>query len=245
MSVGGIRGLSVTIPHKEAILSAGKAGDVLVTQVGSANTIVIDADGNRTLFNTDGPAAILSLESQLPIDPATGKKSLKDKSVLILGAGGVARTLAFSLHDRGALVTLASRTSNRSQALALQVGCKYVDWAQRESLLVDVVINATPVGMYPHVEESPYGIGSMKKGMVFFDTVYNPMMTRMLKDAEEREAKIVTGVDMFVSQAEAQFQLFTGQSAPEGLMKELVLEELSPARKMLREARLARRKKKT
>ena len=243
LSVAGIRGLSVTIPHKEAILTTGAAGDALVTQAGSANTIVVDSDGKRTLFNTDGPAAINSLEAQLPIDPATGRGSLKDKSVLVLGAGGVARTLAFSLHDRGALVTLSSRTSSKSQALAQAVGCKFVDWAQRESVLVDVVINGTPVGMHPNVDDSPYGIGSMKQGMVFFDTVYNPMMTRMLRDAEERGAKVVTGVDMFVSQAEAQFQLFTGQSAPEGLMKELVLEELSPAKKMLREARLARRKK--
>ncbi|MBX9652665.1 shikimate dehydrogenase [bacterium] len=245
LGIAGVRGLSVTIPHKEAILTTGQAGDPLVTKAGSANTIVIDEEGKRKLFNTDGPAAINSLEAQLPVDPATGHGSLKGRSVLVLGAGGVARTLAFSLHDRGALVTIASRTSSRSQALAQAVGCKFVDWAQRETVLVDVVINGTPVGMHPNVDDSPYGVGSMKQGMVFFDTVYNPMMTRMLRDAEERGAKVVTGVDMFVSQAEAQFEIFTGQKAPAGLMKELVLEELSPAKKMLREARLARRKKKT
>jgi 3-dehydroquinate dehydratase/shikimate dehydrogenase len=237
MHVAEIWGLSVTIPHKEKILEWGEPGDDLVHRARSANTIVVDESGKWRLFNTDGPAAVASLEAALPKDAPT----LHNRPVLLLGAGGVARTLAFSLRDRGAVVTIASRTLARSQNLAQAVGCKFVDWAQRHTQVADVVVNGTPVGMHPNVHESPYHAGSMREGMIFFDTVYNPRMTKMLRDAEERGCRIVTGVDMFVGQAEAQFRLFTGREPPVGLMKELVLEELSPARKMLREARLARR----
>lgn len=243
MHVAEVWGLSVTIPHKETILEWGEPGDDLVRRAGSANTIVVDESGKWRLFNTDGPAAMASLEEALPAE-SSGRKSLASRPVLLLGAGGVARTIAFSLHDRGALVTIASRTTARSQTLAQAVGCKYVDWGQRHAIAADVIINATPVGMHPAIHESPFHAGSMREGAVYFDTIYNPMKTKFLRDAEERGGRIVTGVDMFVGQAEAQFRLFTGHEPPRGLMKELVLEELSPGRKMLREARLARRAKK-
>lgn len=240
MHVAEVWGLSVTIPHKEKILEWGMAGDELVQRAQSANTIVVDEAGKWRLFNTDGPAAIRSLEEALPAD-ADGHKSLASRPVLLLGSGGVARTLAFSLRDKAALVTIAGRTTSRSQALAQAVGCKYVDWGQRHAVVADVVLNATPVGMHPDVHETPFHSGSMRDGAVYFDTIYNPMKTKFLRDAEERGGRIVTGVDMFVGQAEAQFRLFTGHEPPTGLMRELVLEELSPGRKMLREARLARR----
>lgn len=241
MHVAEIWGLSVTIPHKERILEWGVPGDDLVARVGAANTIVVDESGKWRLYNTDGPAAVASLEEALSRGDPSGRATLENRPVVLLGAGGVARTLAFSLRDRGAIVTIASRTLARSQALAQAAGCKFVDWAQRHTVVADIVVNGTPVGMYPAVHESPYQVGGMREGMVFFDTVYNPMKTKMLRDAEERGGRIVTGVDMFVGQAEAQFRLFTGHDPPPGLMKELVIEELSPARKMLREARLARR----
>lgn len=239
----GMRGLSVTIPHKEAVTALDAKRDALVAKAGSANTVLIHPDGAIELANTDGPAALASLRAELPPNAPGAPVTINGKSVLILGAGGVVRTLAVSLHDAGAIVTLANRTSTKAQDLAREVGCKYVDWAQRESVAAEIVINGTSVGMHPQTDETPYHPGAMKEGMVFFDTVYNPMMTTMLRAAQERGGKVVTGVDMFVGQAEAQFRLFTGKSPPVGLMKELVLEELSPAKKMLREARLQRRDK--
>jgi 3-dehydroquinate dehydratase/shikimate dehydrogenase len=241
LDVVGIEGLSVTIPHKEAILARGVADDKLVQRAASANTIRRQPDGTLRLNNTDGPAAMSSLEAHLS-PHADGTRSIAGRSVLVLGAGGVVRTIACCLHDSGAIVTLTSRTASKAQALAQAVGCKFVDWAQRHSVSADIVINGTPVGMHPAVDESPYHAGSMKEGMIFFDTVYNPMMTQMLKDAAHRGAATLTGVDMFIAQAEAQFQLFNNTLPPAGMMKELVLEELSPAKKMLREARLARRR---
>jgi 3-dehydroquinate dehydratase/shikimate dehydrogenase len=236
----GIRGLSVTIPHKEAIVSRGTPADELVAKSGAANTIHVDEHGIYQLYNTDGPAAIASLLRAMGEDPSA-TKALSGKDVLILGAGGVARPIAFSLHAAGALVTIANRSPDRAQSLAHAVGCKFIDWGMRESHLAEIVINCTKLGMSPDVEQTPIGQGSMREKMIFFDTVYNPIMTQMLRLAQERGAKIVTGVEMFAAQAEAQFKIFTGVDSPAGLMKELVEEELSPARKMLREARLAKK----
>jgi 3-dehydroquinate dehydratase/shikimate dehydrogenase len=240
LTKGGIRGLSVTIPHKESIVARGVAADELVAQSGAANTIHVDPQGVFRLYNTDGPAAIASLLSAMGED-RSATKALAGRDVLILGAGGVARPIAFSLHAAGALVTLTNRTPERAQSLAHAVGCKFIDWGMRESHLAEIVINCTKLGMHPDVDQTPVGQGCMREKMIFFDTVYNPIMTTMLRLAEDRGAKIVTGVEMFAAQAEAQFKIFTGVNAPAGLMKQLVEEELSPARKMLREARLAKR----
>lgn len=242
MPAAGIRGLSVTIPHKELVGHWGDSADRLSLLTGSANTVIVQPDESIEIHNTDGPAAINSLLANLT--PTDGEDpTVEGRSALVLGAGGVAKTLAFCLHEAGAIVTIANRTLLKAQTLAKTIGCKFVDWAQRETVAADIIINGTSVGMHPNVEESPYSAGSIRAGMVFFDTVYNPRMTRLLQDAEERDARVITGVDMFVAQAEAQFEIFTGRQPPEGLMKELVEEELSPARKMLREARWARRKK--
>jgi 3-dehydroquinate dehydratase/shikimate dehydrogenase len=240
LSQASIKGLSVTIPHKEAIVARGVPADLLVQKTGASNTIHVDQDGVNRLYNTDGPAAISSLLRAMGEDPSA-TRALAGRDVLILGAGGVARPIAFSLHQAGALVNIANRSADRAQALAQLVGCKFIDWGMRESHLAEIVINCTKVGMHPDVDESPIQQGSMREKMIFFDTVYNPIMTQMLRWAKERGANIVTGVEMFAAQAEAQFKIFTGVDPPAGLMKQLVEEELSPARKMLREARLEKK----
>ncbi|MBY0586451.1 shikimate dehydrogenase [bacterium] len=240
LSHAEVRGLSVTIPHKEAIVSRGMAGDELVAMAGAANTIHVDDHGAYRLYNTDGPAAMASLLRAMGEDPSDSK-AFAGRDVLILGAGGVARPIAFSLHQAGAIVSVANRSADRAQSLAHAVGCKFIDWGMRESHLAEIVINCTKLGMHPDVDETPIQQSAMREKMIFFDTVYNPIMTKFLLLAKDRGAKIVTGVEMFAAQAEAQFRIFTGVDPPAGLMKQLVEEELSPARKMLREARLAKK----
>lgn len=229
-----IAGLSVTIPHKQAIATLGEAGDSLVGATGSGNTLVFSKNRAR-VYNTDGAAAADSLEAAMA--QATGDGSLKDRAVLLLGAGGVARSIAFSLQQRGAIVTVTNRTSDRAHALAHDAGCTFLEWSERHTRHFDIIINCTSLGMAPNYADTPFHAGSMHERMVVFDTVYNPETTTLIREARDRNCVAVTGVDMFVRQAEAQFLLFTGQTAPAGLMATLVREEFSPAKRMLREQR--------
>lgn len=232
----GIRGLSVTIPHKQAILRHGRVADDLVRQTGSANTMLRRDGGPWELANTDGPAATMALEEALG-EVGASPSVLRDRTVLVLGAGGVARTIVHSLVNEGAIVTIANRSVERAHDLARDANCLFIEWGSRHTQHFDILINCTKVGMYPEMDASPFHAGSITEGMVVFDTVYNPENTLLLREAKARGAKIVTGAQMFVRQAEAQFRLFTGIEPPEGRMLELVREELSPARRMLREAR--------
>lgn len=238
MEAADVRGLSVTLPHKEAIVRYGNAADPLVRLTGSGNTLVRAAEG-FAVYNTDGPAALSSLEDALPADPESGERSLRNKTVLILGSGGVARTIAFGLRQKDAIIAITSRNSEKAHKLAADVGCNVIEWSQRHARHFDVLINCTPLGMAPNVDASPFLPSGLQEHAVVFDTIYTPETTLLVKAATERDCIVVTGVEMFVRQAEAQFRLFAGADPPLGLMKTLVREELSPARKMLREVRLA------
>lgn len=235
---GRIGGLSVTIPHKEAVIKFGRTEDSLVRETGSANTLVRGPGGGYVLHNTDGPAALEAILAALAAKHPD-KPALADRTVLVLGAGGVARTIVAVLRREHAIVTITNRTAERAHDLARDAGCSYIDWANRHTRHFDLLINCTKVGMYPEIEASPFHAGSLQEGMIVFDTVYNPETTTLLHDAQERGCTTVSGVEMFVRQAEAQFRLFAGCDPPAGLMAELVREELSPARSMLREARKA------
>ena len=231
-------GLSVTIPHKEAVAAHGKSDDLIVKATGSANTMV-RTNSHWRLYNTDGPAAVAALLEVLPIDPESGLKSLADRKVLLVGAGGAAAGIAASLKEEGASVSITSRTLDNARALAGKVGCRALEWEQRYAGIYDVVVNATPLGMHPNVNESAYHQSALREGMVILDVVYNPENTLLVSEAKTRGCRVATGVDMFVRQAEAQFALFTdGKSPPGGLMADLVREEFSPARSMLRQARI-------
>jgi 3-dehydroquinate dehydratase/shikimate dehydrogenase len=228
----GIKGFSVTIPHKEAMVPLLDKMDGAVEKTGSCNTAIVDAEGNRTGYNTDYRAAMSALEDALGGPPETtdDKSLLLDKQVLVLGAGGVARSICFGLARRGASVTIANRHDERSSRLAEEVGCRSITWSTRASTLSNVMINCTPVGMHPDVDETPVPPAAFRPGMIVFDTVYHPENTMFLKLARERECVTVTGVDMFVRQAAHQFQLFTGKPAPLDLMRDIVKHKLGPFR---------------
>ena len=128
------------------------------------------------------------------------------------GAGGVARAIAFALHREGAQLTITGRTYERAQRLAEEVKCKAVDWHARHSVSFDVLINCTPVGMHPNVDESPCHFSILKPGVTVFDTIYRPETTLLIREARTRGCHIITGVDMFVRQAARQIELFIGQT---------------------------------
>jgi 3-dehydroquinate dehydratase/shikimate dehydrogenase len=218
----------VTIPHKEtaATLARQQEGSVAVTQ--AANTLVRLEDGGFHAYNTDIQAARESIGANLPPSPDGQPSTLQSRTVLILGAGGVARAVAHALQREGALVTLANRTPERAHKLAEEVGCRTVDWGARHNVICELLINCTSVGMHPNVDETPIHHSYLKPGLIVFDTVYTPETTLLVKEARARGCHVLTGVDMFVRQAALQFQLFTGREAPLELMRSLVKRVLSP-----------------
>ena len=214
----GVRGLSVTIPHKENIASKLNAVDAAVKGIGACNTVLFD-DGKVKGFNTDYKAAIDSLEHAMG-GMVNDTSPLEGKTVMVLGAGGAARSIVYGLIKRGAHCVIANRTHDRAKHLATDFGCRCVEWAARHGVGCDVLVNCTPVGMHPDVDESPYDKNRIRASMVVFDTVYNPESTLLIKEARDQGCTVVTGVEMFVRQAAWQFYLFTGKPAPTDVMRE-------------------------
>jgi 3-dehydroquinate dehydratase/shikimate dehydrogenase len=227
-----LKGCSVTIPHKEAIVPLLQQKEGAVDRTGSCNTVVFQEDGKRVGYNTDYRAAMDSLEAAMGGRESEDAPSpLFEKQVLILGAGGVARAITFGLIRRGALVTITNRHDERATRLAEEVGCRTINWSMRGSSPADVIINATPVGMHPNVDDTPLSAATFaRKEIVAFDTIYHPENTMLVKLARERGCKTVTGVDMFLRQAAVQFKLYTGQEAPTDVMVVALKHKLSPLR---------------
>jgi 3-dehydroquinate dehydratase/shikimate dehydrogenase len=210
------QGFSVTIPHKESILPFLDDIDHVAGKIGAINTVV-NQDGRLTGHNTDYMAAIKGLE-----DGMEGNKgTLKDKKVAIIGAGGAARAIAFGLKEKGCDITIYNRTLERAKRLSNDVGCKFRRFEEISELNTDILINSTSIGMFPNVEESPVPKNVLKEGMVVFDAVYNPIETKLLKDAEESGCHTVNGLTMFINQAAEQFRLWTGIKPPVELMENL------------------------
>jgi 3-dehydroquinate dehydratase/shikimate dehydrogenase len=125
---------------------------------------------------------------------------------------------------------VTNRTKARAAELVEQLGCLLVEWQNRGSVFADVLINCTSVGMHPNLDSTPFAENWLREGMVVFDTIYNPERTLLIKQARERGAKTITGIDMFVGQAARQFELFTGKNAPVDVMYEALRRAISAAR---------------
>jgi 3-dehydroquinate dehydratase/shikimate dehydrogenase len=229
-----VEGYSVTIPHKEAAAQLAREKEINVETTGAANTLVRRDDGKFSAANTDYAAAVDSLKAYYAHKAQDGPVTqLTQVSVLLLGAGGVARAIAFALHREGAQITITSRTEDRTQKLAEDVKCKAVDWHARHNVAFDVLINCTPVGMHPNVDEAPVHFSILKPGVIVFDTIYNPETTLLIREARSRGCETITGVDMFVRQAARQFELFVGQSPDMAVMRGIVRKALSPLTKAI------------
>jgi 3-dehydroquinate dehydratase/shikimate dehydrogenase len=245
-----VKGYSVTIPHKEAAYEIADTRDETAENTKAANTLVRSLEGFAA-YNTDYRGVIETLNTFLPAymahlisppesipglppTPATAPApapiagSLHGRVALVLGAGGVARAAAHALHREGAMVTIANRTSERAHDLATEIGCRHVEWNARHNVLCEVVVNCTPVGMHPDIDETPLHHSFLKPGLIVFDTVYTPEQTLLIKEARERGCYIITGVELFLRQAALQFEYFTGQPAPVELFRRVVRRALSP-----------------
>lgn len=223
-----LRGVSVTIPHKEAARALLSSQDKAVELTGACNTLVRDENNKWIGHNTDYRAAVDSLERALGGVLEGNVSPLMDKQVIVIGAGGAARAVAFGVARRGAIVTIVNRSEERGLHLAEEVGCRTTSWDQRGTTHCDIMINCTPIGMHPEVDDSPAPPGTFKPKMVAFDCVYHPEQTLFLKQAREHECTVVTGVDMFVRQAAVQFEYYTGKPAPSELMRQIIKSKFSP-----------------
>ena len=212
-----IRGLSITMPLKEAVLPLLTHRDRTVVEMGACNTIVRRPDGKLAGYNTDVAGIVQPLERVM---------SIQGKRVLVLGAGGAARAAVFGLRERGADVFLLNRTASRAAALAQESGAHVQPRSTLLATHFDILINSTPYGMRGKQMEAPITPSEMNCSL-FFDLVYNPVETPLIRAAAERGIAVIPGVAMFVEQGVRQFFLWTGQVAPEGDMLRVVTEALS------------------
>jgi 3-dehydroquinate dehydratase / shikimate dehydrogenase len=218
----GVRGFSVTLPHKERILRHLDDCDPLAAEIGAVNTVVVRGRGQLYGYNTDYVGVLRALDRRLP---------LAGSRVLILGAGGVARAVALALARAGAVVAVTARRAGRARRLARAVGGEAIPRAQLRREFFDAIVNATPVGMHPRAGQSPL-VPAELNCRVLFDTVYRPQETRLLRLARQRGIETVSGVEMFLAQGIAQWEIWMGERAPERQVRRAVLAALeSEARK--------------
>ncbi len=213
-------GFSVTIPHKESVAAfVGDRIDRLARRIGAVNTLVPSGGGAGAGFegfNTDCAAALEAIASALDCD----SKDLAGLRADVLGAGGVARAIIAGLRDCGAAVTVYNRSAERAAALAREFDCAFLPWDQRcERKQADLLVNCTSVGMWPDVGDTPLPAECLADEPAVFDTVYNPTETRLLREAGQSGCRVIDGLAMFVNQAAAQFELWTGQAADRTFMR--------------------------
>ncbi len=212
----GIRGFSVTIPHKQSILRHLKECDPIAAEIGAVNTVVVRRDGSLFGCNTDYIGIVRALEKKL---------GLAGSRVLIFGAGGVARAAAFALVKAGAHVAVCARREKAARELARAVGGEVVPRRALQSESFEAILNATPIGMHPHDGISPLSPQELNCRIVM-DLINRPEKTQLLKLAARKGITTISGVEMFIPQGVAQWELWTGQRAPETAMRKAVLRAL-------------------
>jgi 3-dehydroquinate dehydratase/shikimate dehydrogenase len=212
----GIRGFSVTLPHKQTLLKHLKECEPLAADIGAVNTVVVRRDGSLYGCNTDYVGVLRALEKKLRI---------KGSRVLIFGAGGSARAAAFALARAGAVVGVCARREKAAKQLARAVGGEAIPRRALRTEYFDAILNSTPVGMHPHEGISPLAPGELNCRIVM-DLIYRPQKTQLLKIAEKKGIATVSGVEMFLAQGIAQWEIWLEKRAPEALMRRAVLRAL-------------------
>ncbi|HWQ48401.1 MAG TPA: shikimate dehydrogenase [Methanosarcina sp.] len=224
----GFGGLNLTVPLKETALKLDYIKpDPLAEKIGAINTIVFGKNGEIKGYNTDGLGAKQALEN--------AAVEIKGSKIVVAGAGGAARAIAFQLAADGAEITIVNRTEGRAIELAKEISAAALSGdvtGRRLSGLkdllqdTDVLINTTTLGMHPNIDTAIATAEDLHPGLTVFDIVYNPLETRLLKEAKASGSKTVSGVLMLVYQGAEAFRLWTGIEPPVELMKKTVLEAL-------------------
>jgi 3-dehydroquinate dehydratase/shikimate dehydrogenase len=210
----GIKGASVTIPHKVAMFTCLDETSEVAKKIGAINTVRIDSERWEG-DNTDAYGFLEPLADQLPLT--------KTRAAL-LGAGGAARGVAIALDSCGADVTVHARSPRRAAEVAALVSGSVGAFPPPPGSW-DLLVNCTPVGMYPHVDETPLPAGSLAPGLVY-DLVYNPRATRLLREAAAAGCRTIGGLEMLVGQARKQFEWWTGIRPSGTVMRDAAIEKL-------------------
>ena len=229
-ALGNFRGMSVTVPHKIEVMKYVDEVPEVDRSIGSINTVIHDGD-KLTGLSTDGPGALKAL--------ADRGVELAGQNILMVGAGGAARAIAFTLArnttrteisildiDEAVLRKLTADLDAGTDAVVKSVISTKQSLAEAMES-ADIVIHCTPVGMHPNVDASLIPPELFRPGQVVFDVVYTPLETKLLADAKSRGIKTISGVEMFVNQAVLQFEHFTGNEAPVEVMRRVVMDHLT------------------
>jgi shikimate dehydrogenase len=223
-----IHGLNVTMPHKNSIIKFMDVLDPTAQTVASANTI-LNKDGKLFGFNTDGVGALNALEQN--------GVAVKNKKILLLGAGGAAKAIAYTLSQEAAELVILNRTQKPVADLVNILKQKFNKKISSDFLTpktiktnltkADVLINATSIGMNPNFEQTPVELEWLKPNLAVMDIIYNPLETKLAKNAKAAGAKVVSGVEMLIYQGAASFEIWTACKAPTEVMRKAVLNHLS------------------
>lgn len=217
-----ISGFNVTIPHKVAVIPMVDGLDPMAEKIGAVNTVV-NNNGVLMGYNTDAEGFLRALTG--------GGVKPEGKNIVIIGAGGAARAIAYILAREGARLTILNRKLELEWAgdIAALIKAEFGAEAKVMELVpaqlraalkeADILVNATSVGMSPDAEKTPVPAALLKKGLVVFDVVYNPLKTRLLKEAEAAGCRTISGIDMLAWQGASAFEKWTGQAAPVALMR--------------------------
>lgn len=202
----GVKGVSVTIPFKTEVIPFLDKIEGMAKKIGAVNTIV-NRGGKLIGYNTDCDGALEALEE---------KMSLRGKRVVLLGAGGAARAIGFGLMERGCQLIVVNRSEKRGNGLSRALGCDYLPISflakmKAGELEADVMINATSVGMFPRNKKTPVPKRLLKQGMMVMDIVYQPLETKLLREAKEKGCLTINGLEMLVRQGAVQFEIWTGR----------------------------------
>ncbi|HLV94812.1 MAG TPA: shikimate dehydrogenase [Candidatus Acidoferrales bacterium] len=211
----GIFGFGITLPHKQAIMRYLDDCDPVAAEIGAVNTVVIRG-GKLHGYNTDCIGVLRALGHRM---------RLRGSRILIVGAGGAARGAAFALARAGSRVFIGARRKRRAEELAKAVRGEAVRLNDLRRMSFDAIVNATPVGMHPSVQESPLESRDLNCRLVF-DMIYRPRMTRLLRLAARRGIGTVSGIEMFVAQGIAQWEIWTGRRAPANVMHRAAIDAL-------------------
>ncbi len=222
-----VQGYSVTIPHKSAAMKVVKLVEEATKEIGAANTLFKDEEGRWCAMNTDYSAAMDAIKLAVK---EKGERQLAGLRVLMLGSGGVARAIGLGVTKAGCALTISNRTKKHGEKLAAELNCQHATWGNRGSVSCDIIINCTPVGMSPNMNDTPYEQHWFRDGTIVFDTIYNPENTLFIKQAREHRCIVVSGVEMFVRQAAMQFKRFTGERASLDDFKQTLRTGMSPIR---------------
>jgi 3-dehydroquinate dehydratase/shikimate dehydrogenase len=209
----GIKGFSVTIPHKQKILDHLDDCDALAADIGAVNTVEVRPDGSLYGSNTDCWGVLRPLQRKLRI---------RGSRILILGSGGTARTVAFALSREGAAVAICARREAAARRLARAIGGEALPRRALRTERFEAVFNTTPLGMHPHQQISPLN-GSELHCRIVMDAIYRPERTELLKLAARKGIATISGVQMFLAQGIAQWELWMKRRAPEKVMRRAIL----------------------